>query len=253
MIVKSDAIILRSIKFRDTSKIITCYSKEFGQIKLLAKGARSQKSKFGASLEPITESHIVFYKKEGKDLNLLSKCEIINSINPFLKNYEILVEALSIIEIFYRSHHHEEKNVKAYFLISETLKAISQSNPNITQIIICFYLNLSKLFGVSLTLDHCHECKLDYKIEKNITTNYLIKSNGTLICENCYNLKSTLSSFKIGKNLLQELILISNLNPQEVIKINFPNLEFNELRNVLFEYITLHIEGIKNIQSQKIF
>ena len=63
MIVSTDAIVLRSMKYGETSKIVTLYSKKFGKIKVIAKGARSAKSKFGASLEPMMHSSVIFYKK----------------------------------------------------------------------------------------------------------------------------------------------------------------------------------------------
>ena len=39
MLIKTDAIILATMKFRDTSKIVTFYTKEYGKIKGIAKGA----------------------------------------------------------------------------------------------------------------------------------------------------------------------------------------------------------------------
>lgn len=253
MIVETSAIILRSMKYGDTSKIVTCYSQQYGQIKILAKGARSSKSKFGSSLEPLTESHLVFYKKEGRDLHLLSKSEIINSINPFISDSDILIEALSVIEIFFRIHHHEEKNESAYELLSETLKALPKNKLNRTQLIIHFYLNLCSLFGVSLALEKCQKCNTKYQELENVLTSYFIPVTGTLICEECYSEHHSISSTKIEKLLLEQLILISNLTPKLIVTNIFPKNNYKELKNILFDYIVLHVEGVKKLQSQQLF
>ncbi|MBP6673311.1 MAG: recombination protein O N-terminal domain-containing protein, partial [Bacteroidetes bacterium] len=52
MIVETEAVVLHTMDFRDTSKIVTLYSRKFGKIKVIAKGTRNQKTnKFGSSLE----------------------------------------------------------------------------------------------------------------------------------------------------------------------------------------------------------
>ena len=71
MIVKTDAIVLKSMRFRETSKIVTFYTRRYGKIAAVAKGARETKNKFGAALEPMTGVNLVFYKKEQRDLQLV--------------------------------------------------------------------------------------------------------------------------------------------------------------------------------------
>jgi DNA repair protein RecO (recombination protein O) len=73
MLVTTDAIVLRSRKQGDTSKICALYTKEYGLVDVIAKGAREMKSKFAGSLELFMHVTAVFYKKQGKELYLLSK------------------------------------------------------------------------------------------------------------------------------------------------------------------------------------
>ena len=49
-IYKTDGIILKQIPFLEKDRIITIYSQEYGKLRLIAKGIRSPKSKFGGSL-----------------------------------------------------------------------------------------------------------------------------------------------------------------------------------------------------------
>jgi len=66
------------MKFRDTSKIVSLYTRRFGRVSVVAKGARDRKSRFGAALEPMSHVSAVFYKKERSDLHLLSQCDLLN-------------------------------------------------------------------------------------------------------------------------------------------------------------------------------
>jgi DNA repair protein RecO (recombination protein O) len=98
MIVETEAIILQARKFSDTSKIVQLFSKEFGKISVIAKGAYSLKSKFGGCLEPLSFVHITFYQKAGSNLHLLKTAEMIKIQNQIKKNYEALVVGLIIAE-----------------------------------------------------------------------------------------------------------------------------------------------------------
>ncbi|HHJ52190.1 MAG TPA: hypothetical protein ENJ89_03250, partial [Caldithrix abyssi] len=50
---KSNAIILSAIRWHDSSKIITLYAREWGKIKVIAKGALRRTSPFGGKLETL--------------------------------------------------------------------------------------------------------------------------------------------------------------------------------------------------------
>ncbi|GAJ11315.1 unnamed protein product, partial [marine sediment metagenome] len=60
---KTQGIVLGSIDWHETSKIVTFYTKDFGKIRGVAKGARRKKSKF-SPLEILSRHTIVFYERE---------------------------------------------------------------------------------------------------------------------------------------------------------------------------------------------
>ena len=67
-IVHSDAIVLRSIDYGETSRIVTLFTRERGKIGVMAKGARANRSRFGSTLEPLSHINVVLYYKPGRDL-----------------------------------------------------------------------------------------------------------------------------------------------------------------------------------------
>ena len=70
---KGEALILRCIPFRDTSKVVTAYTAEHGLVSLLAKGVRGAKPRFGAALEIFATVDLVYYNRDSRDLQLLSQ------------------------------------------------------------------------------------------------------------------------------------------------------------------------------------
>jgi DNA repair protein RecO (recombination protein O) len=62
--IKSEAIVLRSIRYGEADRIIHLYTPHHGRIGAIAKGARRARSRFGARLEPF--AHIRVVLREGR-------------------------------------------------------------------------------------------------------------------------------------------------------------------------------------------
>jgi DNA repair protein RecO (recombination protein O) len=71
-LVRTPAIILHSFAYGDTSRILRLLTPDFGVRSVIAKGARSPKSRFGGLLEPFTEGEALFNLREGRDLFILT-------------------------------------------------------------------------------------------------------------------------------------------------------------------------------------
>ena len=63
--VKTEAIVLRSIRYGEADRILHLYSKTQGRIGAIAKGARKPKSRFGGRLEPFFRLDLVLHEGRG--------------------------------------------------------------------------------------------------------------------------------------------------------------------------------------------
>jgi DNA repair protein RecO (recombination protein O) len=57
-IVKTEAVVLNKIDYRDTSVIASLYTEDFGKISAIIKGGRSSKSKTGRIVDPLNHLRI---------------------------------------------------------------------------------------------------------------------------------------------------------------------------------------------------
>jgi DNA repair protein RecO len=168
MVVTTQAIVLRSRKQGDTSKIVTLYTRQFGKLNVIAKGAREFKSKFGGALEAFSLSDIVFYyKKDTGGLYLISKAETVTSHSGILKSLERIETASQIVELVSRTMHDEEENPRLFTLLSETLNALSAGSPeSLNALLLYFYLRFIEISGFQFSLNgevsapapHTHLC-----------------------------------------------------------------------------------------------
>ncbi len=54
MILRTEALVLRAMRYGETSRIVTLFTRDRGKIAVLARGARAAKSRFGSTLEPLS-------------------------------------------------------------------------------------------------------------------------------------------------------------------------------------------------------
>ncbi len=125
---KSEAIVLRTWKYGDSSRIVSLYSRRFGKLRLIAKGARSKKPRFGASLEPFTESLIVFYKKQERELQVLSSSDSIANFVRLRERPVHLGLACAMVESVDRLTALEQEDTGLYALLRAALVAIEETD-----------------------------------------------------------------------------------------------------------------------------
>ena len=59
---KTEAIVLRSIRYGEADRILHLYTPQHGRIAAIAKGVRRARSRFGGRLEPFTHVALVLYE-----------------------------------------------------------------------------------------------------------------------------------------------------------------------------------------------
>jgi DNA repair protein RecO (recombination protein O) len=74
---KTDAIVLKTVEWSETSLVVTLFTKDFGKISAIAKGARRLKSPFESALDLLSLSSVVFLKKSGESLDLLTEAKLL--------------------------------------------------------------------------------------------------------------------------------------------------------------------------------
>jgi DNA repair protein RecO (recombination protein O) len=157
---KSEAIVLRTWKYGDSSRIVSLYTRRFGKLRLIARGARSKKPRFGASLEPFTESLIVFYNKRERELQLLSSSDSIQGFARTRERPAHLGFACAMIESVERLTAPEQEDAALYDLLRSALGAIDAA-PGAPQAERAFFRSQKRLLdhlGSRWELESCVAC-----------------------------------------------------------------------------------------------
>lgn len=88
MLVSCEAITLRTYPFAEANKIVVFLTREYGLVRGVAYGAKKSKSRFGASLEPLTHVKLAFKRREHQELAVIENCEIIRALPAYELSWE---------------------------------------------------------------------------------------------------------------------------------------------------------------------
>jgi DNA repair protein RecO (recombination protein O) len=156
---KTEALILTTMRFRETSLITSALTKYDGKIKLVAKGARRPRSKFCGALEPFCLDTVIFYKKEDRDLYTLSDAVVIESFDKIRRSARKSHGALVICELLDRTQPAGEGDEWIFGLAVSCLHMLNDSHESDTRhVLYRFLLKSLDLLGVKPTLESCMRC-----------------------------------------------------------------------------------------------
>lgn len=247
MIVGTDAVVLHSMDYGDTSKIVTLYTKKYGKIKVIAKGVRSQKNKFGSSLEPMTISSVVLYKKEHRDLHLLSKSEIATPLNRIQKDSDRMFTALALVELVNMIMHDEEENDVIFTFLTEALPVIDETSKNQINVLVSFMLKMFDQFGIGINLNNCASCKKNLQ-GADVSSASLRVSDGTFLCSDC-SASGTGSGVKLEGGMLKSLFYLQQSPIRKAPVLSIARQKVNDILTIVQSYLHYHNEGSRTLKS----
>ena len=190
MLRRTEGIVLRTTPFGEADLIVTYLTNDFGLIKVFAKSPRKIKSRFGSSLEPLTQSVISFWGKEDTSLSRLTQADIIHPFKFIRETLNCFMKVTEIIEITLNFLPERDANRNVYLLLLNTLHAV-EKNISLSSsaktgrkafsgddIILSHYkIKFLSLSGFAPKLDSCGRCG-------NKGTSFYI-AHGTVLCEMC--------------------------------------------------------------------
>jgi DNA repair protein RecO (recombination protein O) len=245
-IVKSEAVFLKGTNWRESSRILTAFSRDYGKVKLVAKGARRPKSKYGASLEPLTHAHIVFYRRETKDLYTLSEAGVLDSFERIKNDLEKYSQAAVAAEMLDRSLAPEDVNPGLFSFLVDFLKGLDGATPEQGRLILLtFQLSLSSRLGFEPQIVHCLTCK-----RKTSPGFFFSTRMGGILCERCVRFKDRTAK-AISHEALLALRKLQDMTWNEVAGLSFSDALRDELDAALAGFLEYHEEHQRVLKSTR--
>jgi DNA repair protein RecO (recombination protein O) len=125
---KTEAIVLRSIRYAEADRVLHLYSRGLGRVNAIAKGARRPRSRFGGRLEPFFRLDLVLYRGRG-ELATVTAAHTLNAHSNLRESGPSLAAASRACDAVLRLLDSNEANPAAYNLLCSYLALLDGEEP----------------------------------------------------------------------------------------------------------------------------
>ncbi len=101
-LVSTPAVVLSTLRYSETSKIVRLATREHGVQSVIAKGALRPRSRFGAALQLLSEGQAQFVLKENRELHLLTSFDLRRLHAGLAADLERYAVACALAEVMLR-------------------------------------------------------------------------------------------------------------------------------------------------------
>lgn len=235
--IKTSGIVLSGIKFRESSKILTVYTRELGKIKVMGQGVMKPKSEGIASTEVF--AHSEFDLKKGRNFYYINSVYLIDSYHNLRNSMDTLFLGFYILELMDKTIHEEEHNPILFDLLNKALIAIKNGEEPLL-IAVAFQLKFVSFMGYRPQLDICSSCG-----NTNSQIWRFSSSKGGVFCEDCFTNEAT--TITEEQRLTLTKILLTPFDNLRSLNIKKENIW--KIYNLMLNYISYNFD-IKELKSQ---
>jgi len=254
VIVKSRAVILRETKYRDQSKICSIYTREFGKITVIIKGARNPKNKLSGIFSAGNVVDLVLYKKSSRDIQLVSDGNLVLSPmvpEPDMERFAILYR---IIDLVRQCTEDGEKSLPLFTLLAGTLEQLYRTGINFQQLYAWFLLRLVSVLGFQPSLQRCVFSGEEIEPAINamqLTELYFVMNPGGLALPGTSGDHFTRKQLIPVRLAMQLNTLAATRHPAGNC-INADANDIERLCDLLHEYCGVHLEHLRSRKNLSI-
>ncbi len=241
-IIKTKALCIKKFDYRESSKIVTLYSAEYGKFSAIIKAGRSNKSKISGIVDLFNQIEIVYYKKDTRTLQLITQAELINYYKNIKADIDTFKYVSALFELINDLIHENEPNALLYKGLVRILELFEKSGQNPKLLFVKFFLFFIKELGYELNSNECSLCGNIFEHDNghfDLTYGF--------VCNSCFTQKELLP--KISKELFKNLLCLISRNNE--IQITDYNLDL--IIVFLQRYLKRNIPEFSGIKSLQIF
>jgi DNA repair protein RecO (recombination protein O) len=235
---KASAIVIRTVEFSETSLVVTLFTREFGKIGALAKGARRLKGPFESALDLLALCRIVFLHKSSDALDLLTEAKLLRRFRPAGHDLSGLYAGYYVAELLGELTDEDDPHPELFDLADETLVALA-AGESVAKWVVRFELGALRLLGHIPSLGACAECGVTVVPAGRVAFGQL---DGGVLCPACREGKNQVVLVSAG--VLRAMTQLADPDRQAWRRLEMNARSLGELRGLLNHYFT-HLLGKK--------
>jgi DNA repair protein RecO (recombination protein O) len=241
MIRSTEGIILKTLDFRETSRIATFFTKDGGKVKGVLKGIRADCRKFGSNIDKFSINHIVYYEYRRSDLHLVSQCDLKQFYFAIRQDYKRTVAANYMAELVDLVMPPEHPNRNVYHLMLDYLSSLEAAK-DIDKLVHIFQIKILLQSGFRPHIDACVKCHK--KVEAKA---FFSLKEGGLVCMDCPLEGGDFTV--VSRGTMASMLHIEQSDWSASLRLGLTNTARKELKYILNNFLVYHLG--KKIRSAR--
>jgi DNA repair protein RecO (recombination protein O) len=184
----TDAIVLHSFDYLESSRILRLLTREAGVRSVLARGARRSQRRFGAALDLYAQGAAELHTKPGRDLDTLGGFDLSRARPELAAHLDRFNGAAAIAEMALRCAH-EGADADLFDAVALALDEIAAAPGTAARdATLAAAWRVLAAFGVAPTIDECAECHTSVAPDEPALFSH---PAGGVVCARCRTLART--------------------------------------------------------------
>jgi DNA repair protein RecO (recombination protein O) len=228
----AQAIVIRTVAFGETSSVVTIFTREFGKLRALAKGAWRPKSGFDAALDLLSICQVLVLRKSSGGLDLLTEARLDHRFRVG-RSMAAFHGGMEIAELLDALTADADPQPELFDVAEKTLLALSGyegPDRSVRALLVHAQLAMLRLVGHAPALGACAECRTRLEPQGRFAFGML---DGGGLCQRCRQGKRSVVS--VSADAMDALRLLAGSN-DAWRSIDLPDRVAGELRAIMNTY-----------------
>ncbi len=238
IVINTQAIVLKSVRYKDNDLILTLFTRKLGKISAIAKGAKKSKSPLLSSSQVFSYSNYTLKKQN--DIYRVVQTDVIKSFYDIAYDIEAFSYATYILKLVEKSMFENQTNNRLFLLLAKTLNFYTNKDIDKYLLTRIFELQFIDYLGFKPILNKCVICTST----KNISRFNVYE--GGVICEECSKNSTNTILLDVTTIRLMEYILSNDIDI--CVRAKVSKYILYEFENIIRKYLKVHLENI-NLSS----
>lgn len=183
---KAHAVVLNSIDYGESDRILAFFTKEHGKVKGIAKGARRSRKRFVGNLDPLSHIRLGFFCGNG-ELARVEDASLIEGFHNLRTDIERLSNACYLLELVSEMTREGQVLPRVYSMLSGFLRMMDGGAGADGCLLRFFEIRLLNALGFMPCMDRCVVCNKPFDGAGNGAgrLNGFSSSSGGIVCGAC--------------------------------------------------------------------
>jgi DNA repair protein RecO (recombination protein O) len=230
---RASAVVLNSIDYGESDRILTFYTLEQGKLSGIAKGARRSRKRFVGNLDPLSHINIGYFHSDKSDLVRIEDATLIDAFSILKTDIDRLSDGCYLLELTSELTREGQVLPAAYHSLVAFLKLLEAGAGQ--EALRFFEVKLLEQSGYLPHLTGCLSCKATGENERL----YFSSAKGGLVCRACSSGITGLIPVSPGTASL--LVMAARLEPEKLGRLKPGPAFLEESERLLYDFIKFQL------------